>query len=380
MRKMLLSLAVLTATVMSCTANNEKNTTHIKGKLEGLTDSIIVMTPTNNGGTHRDTVTVKDGSFDFIIKTDYPVSFDAVTPGTLRREEMIYFQGIAVPGETAEINGKLKGDYTYGGSKFYKEYNDAYQVLRKAAKPMEELGESLTKRMQAGENQAALVQEYQTKAPALEKQYTDAILQYIKEHPNQEAATALIPQLSDINDMKQAESLLSDGVKNGRMKSYYGKVVEQLEKRAEREKAAAGKQAAGVEAPDFTLQDINGKPLALSSLRGKYVVLDFWGSWCGWCIKGFPKMKEYYAKYSGKFEILGIACNDSEQAWKDAIKKHELPWKHVYNPQNSDVLEKYGIQGFPTKILVGPDGKIVKTYVGEDPAFYPFLDQQFGNK
>ena len=50
-------------------------------------------------------------------------------------------------------------------------------------------------------------------------------------------------------------------------------------------------------APDFTLNDINGKPLALSSLRGKYVVIDFWGSWCGWCIKGIPKMKEYYAKY-----------------------------------------------------------------------------------
>ena len=132
-------------------------------------------------------------------------------------------------------------------------------------------------------------------------------------------------------------------------------------------------------APDFTLNDLSGKPLTLSSLRGKYVILDFWGSWCGWCIKGIPQMKEYYQKYAGKFEILGIDCNDPEERWKAAVEKYELPWLHVYNPQGSQVLEQYGIQGFPTKIVVGPDGKIVKTIIGEDPAFYTFLDELFKN-
>ena len=136
--------------------------------------------------------------------------------------------------------------------------------------------------------------------------------------------------------------------------------------------------ADGVEAPDFTLNDLNGKPLTLSSLRGKYVILDFWGSWCGWCIKGIPQMKEYYQKYAGKFEILGIDCNDPEEKWKEAVKKYELPWLHVYNPRDSKVLETYEIEGFPTKIIVGPDGKIVKTIIGEDPAFYTFLDKLFG--
>ena len=138
--------------------------------------------------------------------------------------------------------------------------------------------------------------------------------------------------------------------------------------------------ADGALAPDFTLNDLSGKPLTLSSLRGKYVILDFWGSWCGWCIKGFPKMKEYYQKYAGKFEILGIDCNDPEERWKVAVEKYELPWLHVYNPRgDSKVLEQYEIQGFPTKIIVGPDGKIVKTIIGEDPAFYAFLDELFKN-
>ena len=133
----------------------------------------------------------------------------------------------------------------------------------------------------------------------------------------------------------------------------------------------------GEEAPDFTLNDINGKPLSLSSLRGKYVILDFWGSWCGWCIKGFPDMKAYYQKYQGKFEILGIDCNDSEQTWKEAVRKYELPWLHVYHPQSATVLEEYGIQGFPTKIIVSPEGKVVRTIIGEDPAFYTLLDSLF---
>ena len=136
-------------------------------------------------------------------------------------------------------------------------------------------------------------------------------------------------------------------------------------------------EADGAMAPDFTLNDLSGKPLALSSLRGKYVILDFWGSWCVWCIKGIPQMKEYYQKYAGKFEILGIDCNDPEEKWKAAVEKYELPWLHVYNPRDSKVLEQYEIQGFPTKIIVGPDGKIVKTIIGEDPAFYTFLDELF---
>jgi len=140
----------------------------------------------------------------------------------------------------------------------------------------------------------------------------------------------------------------------------------------------AAVEADGVEAPDFTLNDLNGKPLTLSSLRGKYVILDFWGSWCGWCIKGIPQMKEYYQKYAGKFEILGIDCNDPEEKWKAAVEKYELPWLHVYNTRDSKVLEQYKIEGFPTKIIIGPDGKIVKTIIGEDPAFYTLLDQLFG--
>ena len=136
----------------------------------------------------------------------------------------------------------------------------------------------------------------------------------------------------------------------------------------------------GSQAPDFTLKDLKGNDLALSSLRGKYVVLDFWGSWCGWCIKGIPDMKKYYDKYKDRMEILGIDCRDTEQKWRDAVEKHQLPWLHVRNAGEPDVSVMYGIQGYPAKIVVDPEGKIAKIVIGEDPAFYEYLDGLFAKK
>lgn len=129
-------------------------------------------------------------------------------------------------------------------------------------------------------------------------------------------------------------------------------------------------------APDFSLTDINGKTFTLSSLRGKIVVIDFWGSWCGWCIKGMPEMKRYYEKYKGKLEIVGVDCGDTQEKWKAAVSQLKLPWIHVYNPKGiGDITGTYAIQGFPTKCIVGKDGELLKVVIGEDPAFYTALDE-----
>jgi thiol-disulfide isomerase/thioredoxin len=130
---------------------------------------------------------------------------------------------------------------------------------------------------------------------------------------------------------------------------------------------------------DFELPNLQGSTTKLSSLRGKYVVIDFWGSWCVWCIRGIPKMKEAYTKYKDKMEILGVDCRDTEEAWKSAVDEHQLPWMQVRCPddQLQTIAAQYNIEGFPTKVIINPDGKLVKTVVGEDPAFYTFLDELF---
>lgn len=378
MRKTIYALALMATAMMPSMASADNGNVRFKGDVKGLKDSLIVMYATQGGTQAKDTVAVKDGKFDFTVSVAGPTNLYAYTPATLRHEERVGFQAVAVPGETAELSGDLTKSYYFSGSKFYNEFNEADRAMEAAFKPLNDFVSGLNSRMQAGEPREALMNEYQAKAPALKKQMLDGIMAFIKEHPNYEACAAIIPRLEQLDDMKEAVKLLSPSVRDGRMKPIYQSVISEMEKQAEAEAEAAKKQAAGVTAPDFTLNDINGKPLALSSLRGKYVVLDFWGSWCGWCIKGFPEMKKYYEKYKGKFEILGVDCNDREEKWRKAVKDHALPWLHVYNTRDSKLLEKYGVRGFPTKILVGPDGKIVKTYVGEDPAFYTFLDDTFG--
>ncbi len=136
----------------------------------------------------------------------------------------------------------------------------------------------------------------------------------------------------------------------------------------------------GTKVPNFILLDIHGVPFALSSLSGKYVVLDFWGSWCAGCIRSFPKMKEYYKKYRGKFEIVGINRNDSEEKWKAAVENYELPWLQVRQAKDGpQVAEDLGVIGYPTQILISPEGIVLKKVLGDDPMFYQYLDELFGS-
>jgi thiol-disulfide isomerase/thioredoxin len=376
MKKTIVSMVLAAAALVPGTVEAAEGNVHFKGEIKGLKDTLVVINPQNEG--KRDTVLTPGGKFEFSVNVAEPTTLMLYTPGTLRREEKVGLRVLAVPGESAELSGDLETGYYYSGSTFYAQYNEADRAIEAASKPFRDFYESLNQRMAAGENQATLSKEYQEKAPVLQKQVSEGIITFIRQHPTYEASAAIISQLDSPEQMKEAAALLTPEVRNGRMKVLYELMIAQLERQEQAEKEAAVKQAAGVVAPDFTLNDINGKPLKLSSLRGKYVVLDFWGSWCIWCIKGFPEMKTYYEKYKGKFEILGVDCNDTEAKWKEAVKKHELPWLHVYNPKTSSVLNDYAVQGFPTKIVIGPDGKIVKTIVGEDPAFYTLLDELFG--
>ena len=96
-------------------------------------------------------------------------------------------------------------------------------------------------------------------------------------------------------------------------------------------------------------------------------MLDFWGSWCGACIKSFPHLKAFYEQHHNKLEIIGIACHDTKEKWNAAVKRHELPWLHVLNGEGTnDVAELYGIQAYPTYVLIAPDGKVVQ-WMADDP-------------
>lgn len=159
-------------------------------------------------------------------------------------------------------------------------------------------------------------------------------------------------------------------------------IVEQS--KASAELAMVTKQAQelikeGVEAPLFTLPDNLGNSVSLDSFRGKWVVLDFWGTWCGYCIKGIPAMKAAYEKHKSKCEFIGIDCNESREKWLAGVEKYQMPWVHLYNSgevaPRENVSAIYAIQGYPTKIIITPEGLIHKIFVGENEDFYNELDK-----
>ena len=373
MKKMILGAFAALILMAACTSEN-KNELRVKCNLEGVGDTLIVSI-----GDQDTTITGEAGKFDFTLPLSQVERVVAYTPGTNRMEEQNFFFLTAVPGETAEVSGQLPDNYKINGSRFYENLSLIESEAKEAKKEFDDFIADLISRRDAGESEDSLNALYESKYEVLQKATEDKIMDIIKSNSKNEAAATLVASFSDVESMRKAFDLLSDEVKNGRMKDIALKPINELEASEQREKESAAKQAPGVEAPDFTLNDINGNPFTLSSLRGKYVILDFWGSWCGWCIKGFPEMKQYYQKYKGKFEILGVDCSDTEEAWKKAVSENQLPWLHVFNPQdNKNLQESYGITGYPTKIILGPDGKIVKTIVGEDPKFYEFLDELFG--
>lgn len=178
---------------------------------------------------------------------------------------------------------------------------------------------------------------------------------------------------------KYYENLNAD-IKNGIFKnmleSQYLRFQKYVKVREAEENIVEGKIA-----PDFSLQSLSGSEFSLSSINDKYIVLDFWGSWCGWCIKGFPKMRDYYQKYKSELEIIGIACNDTEEKWKLSVKENNLDWLHVINDSDidKDVSVMYGIQGYPTKIILDKDKTIIAKFVGESDDFYSKIDELIKN-
>ena len=126
-------------------------------------------------------------------------------------------------------------------------------------------------------------------------------------------------------------------------------------------KAAA---SVGNIAPEISLADPNGKIISLSSLRGKYVLVDFWASWCGPCRGENPNVVAAFEKYKNKnFTVLGISLDDNKESWLEAIKVDKLNWQHISDLKKweSIVVGAYQIEGIPFNVLIDPTGKIIAT-------------------
>jgi thiol-disulfide isomerase/thioredoxin len=151
----------------------------------------------------------------------------------------------------------------------------------------------------------------------------------------------------------------------------------------------------GAKAYVFASKELRGEPLSLADYKGKYVLVDFWASWCVPCRKGNPHLLSLYSKYKDKgFEIIGISDDDGKpEAWQKAVEKDGIGvWKHVLRglkydgkgnfDRTNDISDNYGIHSLPTKILIDPNGIIIGRYGGggeNDEALDQKLAEIFGS-
>ncbi|MBR5465483.1 MAG: TlpA family protein disulfide reductase [Alistipes sp.] len=371
MKKLLLVACAIA--MMGC-ARSTRMTLHY----EGLTSDELYLSVAEIGqpiGQVTDTLHLEDGRATYTVDNETPIAvwlmprdflFDEQIEGGVRmlRNGGGFMELFLAPRERVTLHAQSYGAHVTAevqGSILNREV----VALRNERNPL--LGELYT---------AAQSGDYVTMMQTGPKM-TAQLTAYIEANPANESAAYALSQLD-----KECLPVYFDKVDAVAFEGLLSPLKESLQLAAEGQRVLEGAKetiAEGREAPDFTLPNLAGESVSLRSLRGKWVVLDFWGSWCGWCIKGFPRMKEVYAKYSDRMEIVGIACKDQEEPWRAAVEKYELPWLQLFNAQDLRPTESpmhcYGVEGFPTKIILSPEGVIHRIFVGESEDFYRALEQ-----
>ncbi|MCU0404407.1 MAG: AhpC/TSA family protein [Chitinophagaceae bacterium] len=228
-------------------------------------------------------------------------------------------------------------------------------------------------RQQAGQNGYAS----DSLASAWDKQLASIaqmIPGFIQKHPNTPVAAFLLNTVwqlyNNVAQMDQWIALTGDRAKE----SIFGKSLEQQ---------MSGERLLGYGqiAPDFIQNDPEGKPVSLKEFRGKYVLVDFWASWCGPCRMENPNVVQAYQRYKSKnFTVLGISLDRDKPKWLQAIKDDNLTWPHVSDLKfwQNEVAQLYQVSSIPQNFLLDPEGRIIGKNL-RGAALDQFLEKTLGN-
>jgi peroxiredoxin len=325
----------------------------IKGNVSGLADGKVQIVAMSEDHAVIASDSVKNGVFTLKGAVTEPNLYYLVLSS--EQPQYIYLENspITITGSKADIkNIKIEGSRSHAD---FVEFNKIFNPL------IAELN-----------GYAALIQkeENEKKKEDLFKQYDSVVTKVNTEVGNFVAAkrssfvsafllSVSAQVLGDPVAMEQRFNMLSEEIRNSEIGKSIASNI-----------AYFKVGAVGTDELDFTQNDVDGKPVSLSSFKGKYVLLDFWASWCKPCRMENPNVVKAYNKFKDKnFTILSVSLDQSKDAWVKAIQADRLTWNHVSDLQqwNNTVAQLYHIQSIPGNFLIDPSGKIIaRDLRGED--------------
>jgi thiol-disulfide isomerase/thioredoxin len=357
----------------------------LDGELKtGTTEKLYLFYMDGQGKQVTDSASVLKNHFQFKgTLTEPTLVFLTRSPHPERAAEGDYTQMYLEPTKMKlEFQDDNLKNYTLRGSKLdaeHKQLELEKSAIRKGMEPISQAYAAKNKEYSRAERELEALEKkvklLSEEAASIKNQFepfneraAQIDMTFIKSHPQSFLSPYLLMFRMNNLSLEETETLFA-GFSKEVQNSRFGKDIS--EKLAESRSGAVGKTA-----PVFSTTDIEGKALSLSDFRGKYVLLDFWASWCVPCRKGNPHLIKLYQQYKSKgFEIIGIADDDSKpEKWHKAVEQDEIGiWKHVLRGAkfdgtnfdlSQDVTKGYGVSSLPTKVLIDPQGVIIGRYGG----------------
>lgn len=358
---------------------------HLQVQLEGVKDGKAVVMTFKGMSPIRDTFTFRESRIDLSLPGNDTVSVslrivnEAI--GSPTKNLGVYYPNISllkVPGETAVLKIKLERgkepvvEWKNGGGVSH----DFIRLNQQQPEPAERAYRQL---MIDNIIRGGDIREYDREFDAFMQANKRTIMDFIWKNPTSYVTVMnLIDHYIwfDENEIETIYNQFPTALKG----SAYGRLLGR--------KLEAGRPyRTGTLAADFIKKDMQGREISLKDYRGKYVLLDFWGSWCGPCRESHPHLKELYRQYGDRMVFVNVAnenVKDLAQArklWQQAVEEDGLTWTQILNNEGVkeyNLLNLYHINSFPTKILIDPEGRIVARLVGAtgDPA--EILEKIFG--